>query len=123
MPTTYVLWFDARGTASRRALELLRERGVEPELRRFLEDPPTVTELEALFARLGVPPHALARPSEDEYQALRLSDRTPRDELLAALAAHPRILDGPILVTPERALVARPPERVLEALPPVGVVP
>jgi arsenate reductase (glutaredoxin) len=118
MPTTYVLWFDARCTASRRALELLRERGVEPELRRFLEDPPTVAELEVLFARLGLAPHALARPSEDEYQALRLSERTPRDELVPALAAHPHILEGPFLVTPERAIVARPPERVLEVLPP-----
>jgi arsenate reductase (glutaredoxin) len=116
MATGYVLWVDARCTASKRALELLRERGVEPELRRFLEDPPTVPELEDLLAKLGLAPHVIARPSEDEYQALRLSERTPRDELLSAFAAHPRILDGPFLVTPRRAYLVRQPERVLEIL-------
>lgn len=120
MPTPLVLWFDARCTASRRALELLRERGAEPELRRFLEDPPTVAELEDLLAKLGAGPHDVVRPGEDEYQALRLSDRTPRDALLAAIAEHPRILDGPFLVAGPRAIAARPPERVLEVLAPAA---
>lgn len=118
MPADYVLWFDARCLASRRALELLRARGVEPELRRFLEEPPSVTELEALLAALGVPAHAVARADEDEYQALRLSERTPARELVQALAEHPRILDRPILVAGPRAVVGRPPELVLALLPP-----
>jgi arsenate reductase len=117
MPSEYVLWFDARCPVSRRALELLRARGVEPELRRFLEEPPTPAEISALLAALGLPPHAVARAEEDEYQALRLSERTPPDELLRALAEHPRILERPILVGPGGALLARPPERVLELLP------
>lgn len=109
-----VLWFDARCSASRRALELLRERGLEPELRRHLEEPPTPEELEALLAALGLSAHALARPGEDEYQVLRLSERTPRAELIQAFTAHPRVLERPILVAGGRAVVARPPERVLE---------
>jgi len=113
----YVLWFDARSGASRRALELLRARGVEPELRRFLEEPPGTAELEALFAALGRPPHQLVREAEDEYQALRLSARTPRGELVRALAQHPRILAGPFLVHRDRAVQGRPPERVLDLLP------
>jgi len=114
MAGEWVLWFDARCSASKRTLELLRERGVEPVLRRFLEEPPTPEELAALVARLGVPAHAVARRDADEYQALRLSDRTPHDELLGALAQHPRILERPIVVAGGRAVVARPPERVLE---------
>lgn len=98
-------------------MELLRERGVEPVLRRFLEEPPTPGELSALLARLGLPPQAIAREDADEYQALRLSDRTPDEELLQAMAQHPRILERPILVAGERAVVGRPPERVLELLP------
>jgi len=85
-------------------------------LRRFLEEPPTAGELAALVARVGVAPRDLARRDADEYQALRLSDRTPEDELLGALAQHPRILERPILVGPGGALVARPAERVLELL-------
>ncbi len=114
MSGEYVLWFDARCSASKRAAELLRERGVEPVLRRFLEEPPTADEVSALLARLGLPPQAVARKDADEYQALRLSDRTPDDELVQAIAQHPRILERPILVAGDRAVVARPPERVLE---------
>ncbi|HEX9306017.1 MAG TPA: ArsC/Spx/MgsR family protein [Anaeromyxobacter sp.] len=120
MSGEWVLWFDARCSASKRALELLRERGVEPVLRRFLEEPPTPEELAALVAKLGVAAHAVARRDADEYQALRLSDRTPDDELLGALAQHPRILERPIVVAGGRAVVARPPERVLELFEPAA---
>jgi arsenate reductase len=111
-----VLWFDARCPASRRALEFLRGRGVEPALRRLLEEPPSPAELAAVAACLGVPAHGLCRTDEDEYQALRLSPRTPDAELLEALSRHPRIVERPILVAGDRAVVARPPERVLELL-------
>jgi arsenate reductase len=116
MERDLVLWFNPRCGTCRQALELLRERGVEPELRRYLEEPPTPDELDALFAKLGVAPHAAARAKEDEYQALRLSERTPRDELVRAIATHPRILQRPILVRGDRAVIARPAERVLELL-------
>jgi arsenate reductase len=89
---------------------------VEPVVRRFLEEPPTEEELARLVAALRVAPRDLARPDADEYQALRLSSRTPDAELLRAFALHPRILDRPIVVAGDRAVVARPPERVLELL-------
>ncbi len=117
MPGEYVLWFDARCSASKRAAELLRERGVEPVLRRFLEEPPTPDEISALLVRLGMSVHAVVREGADEYQALRLSDRTPHDDLVQAIAQHPQILERPILVAGDRAVVARPPERVLELVP------
>ncbi len=117
MSGEYVLWFDARCSASKRAAELLRERGVEPVLRRFLEEPPTPDEVSGLLVRLGVPPQAVARKDADEYQALRLSDRSSDDELVRAMAQHPRILERPILVVGDRAVVGRPPERVLELAP------
>jgi arsenate reductase len=116
MASDLVLWFNPRCGTCRRALDLLRERGHEPELRRYLEEPPTTEELEALLAKLGVEPHAIARSSEDEYQALRLSERTPRAELVRAIALHPRILERPILVRGDRAVVARPAERLLALL-------
>ena len=90
---------------------------MEPVLRRFLEEPPTPEELGALVAKLAVAPRDIARRDADEYQALRLSDRTPDEELLRALAAHPRIIERPIVVHGDRAVVARPPERLLDLLP------
>jgi arsenate reductase (glutaredoxin) len=122
MSGEYVLWFDARSSASRRALALLRERGVEPALRAYLVERPSPDEIRELLARLHLPAHAVIRQGEDEAQVLRLSDRSPEPELVEAIAAHPRILDRPILVHGDRAVVARPPERLLELLPgaPVG---
>jgi arsenate reductase len=120
MPGEWVLWFDARSSASKSALGLLRARGVDPVLRRFLEEPPTPEELAALLARLRVPAREIARRDADEYQALRLSDRTPEHELLRAFSAHPRIIERPIVVHGDLAVVARPPERLLDLLPDSG---
>lgn len=120
MAGEYVLWFDARSSACRRALELLRERGVEPVLRRYLEEPPSAGEIRALLLKLGLSAHAVVRQDEDEYQVLRLSERTPEAELVGVMAAHPRILDRPILATADRAVVARPPEQLLLLLPVSG---
>ncbi len=114
----YVLWFDARSSACRGALELLQEHGVEPVLRRHLEVPPTAGELRVLLRKLGLPAHAVIRPDEDEAQVLRLSERTPEEELIEAIATHPRILDRPIVETADRAVVARPIEELLVLLPP-----
>lgn len=87
-------------------------------LRRFLEEPPTPEELAALVAKLGLAPRDIARRDADEYQALRLSDRTPGEELLRALATHPLIIERPIVVHGDRAVIARPPERLLDLLQP-----
>jgi arsenate reductase len=120
MAGEFVLWFDVRSSNSKRALDLLRRRGIEPVIRRFLEEPPSPEELRDLLARLRMPAHAVARTDADEYHALRLSERTPEDELVLALAQHPRILDRPILVAGDRAVVARPPERILDLLAPAA---
>ncbi len=123
MAGEWVLWFDARSDDCRRALELLRERGIEPALRRFLEEPPSPEEVAALLARLRLPAHAVVRSDADEYHALRLSERTPEEELVDAIARHPRILERPIVVAGGRALVARPPERALDLLAPAAAPP
>lgn len=116
MAGEWVLWFDARSDDCRRALQLLRERGVEPSLRRFLEEPPSPEEIDNLLARLRVPAHAVVRSDADEYHALRLSERTPDPDLVLAISRHPRILERPIVVAGGRAVVARPPERALDLI-------
>jgi arsenate reductase len=111
-----VLWFNPACSKCRRALELLEQRGVAPTLRRYLEQPPTIAELASLVDRLGRPPLALVRTNEADAQRLGLGEDTSREAVLAALAQHPGLLERPIAVRGERAVVARPPERVLELL-------
>jgi arsenate reductase len=117
MPPPYTLWFNPRCSKCRRALELLQEKGIEPDLRRYLETPPTGAELEALLGKLPEP-HAAVRPGEPEYRTLGLSERSSRAELVKALAASPSLLERPILEVGDRAVVGRPPARVLELVAP-----
>lgn len=111
------LFHNARCSKSRAALELLRARGIEPELVFYLESPPDAAQLRALLAMLGLPARALLRTSEPEYADLGLADPGVRDaRIIAAMAAHPRLIERPVFVHGGRAVIGRPPERVLELL-------
>lgn len=111
------LFHNTRCSKSRGALELLQARGIEPEIVAYLDTPPSVAELEALLRKLGLPARALLRTGEPEYTDLGLAREDLDDAtLLAAMAAHPRLIERPILVVGDRAVIGRPPERVLELL-------
>jgi arsenate reductase len=111
------LYHNARCSKSRGALELLQERGIQPEVVYYLETPPTADELRAIAAQLGRPVRAMLRTGEEEYTALRLADPALDDEaLIAAMAAHPRLIERPIFVHGGRAVIGRPPEQVLTLL-------
>ncbi|MFD0738319.1 arsenate reductase (glutaredoxin) [Lysobacter koreensis] len=111
------LYHNSRCSKSRRVLELLQERGITPEIVHYLDTPPNSAELRELLAMLGLPAHALLRTGEPEYAELGL-DRPGLDEavLIDAMVRHPRLIERPILVHGGRAVIGRPPERVLELL-------
>jgi arsenate reductase len=101
----------------RGALELLRERGVEPEVVDLVASPLTAERLAELARMAGTGPRGLLRTGEAAYTALGLDDPSlPDDALLAAMSAHPELVERPILVHRGRAVVGRPPERVLGLL-------
>jgi len=111
------LYHNPRCSKSRGALELLRERGIEPELVPYLETPPSSAELRALLGTLGLSARDLLRTGEDEYGALGLADEALSESaLIEAMSTHPRLIERPIFVHGGRAIVGRPPERVLELL-------
>ncbi|MBQ1782425.1 MAG: arsenate reductase (glutaredoxin) [Gammaproteobacteria bacterium] len=112
------LYHNPRCSKSRCALELVRERGVEPNIIPYLDQPPERATLEALVRLTGVASvRELMRTKEDEYKVLNLASINDEQALLDALVAHPRLLERPIAVAGDKAVVARPPERVLELLP------
>ena len=111
------LFHNTRCSKSRGALDLLRERGIEPELVYYLETPPDAAQLRELLAMLGLPPRALLRTGEPEYTQLGLDDpAVTDDQVVAAMAEHPRLIERPVFVHGGRAVIGRPPERVLELL-------
>ena len=115
------LYHNPRCSKSRDALALLLAHGIEPEIVPYLEQPPSGHDLRELLRLLGIGPRALLRSGEPEYSALGLDDETLGDEaLIAAMAAHPRLIERPIFVHGGRAIIGRPPERVLELLVPPG---
>lgn len=112
------LFHNPRCSKSRGALELLEERGVQPEIIRYLETPPSAAELKALLGKLGIRARQLLRTGEDEYKELDLANPALDDEhLIAAMASHPKLIERPILVVGDKAVIGRPPEKVLEILP------
>ncbi|GEL19182.1 arsenate reductase (glutaredoxin) [Pseudonocardia asaccharolytica] len=111
-----VVWHNPRCSKSRGALELLTERGVDADVVRYLDDAPSRAELEDVLRRLGTDdPRAITRTGEARYRELGLTD-ADRDALLDALAANPILIERPIVLLGDRAVVARPPERLLELL-------
>lgn len=96
---------------------MLQARGLQPTLRLYLEQQPSVDELRDLLARLAIPARQLLRQGEALYRELQLDDPTRNeDALLAAMATHPRLIERPILVAGTRAVIGRPPERALSIL-------
>jgi arsenate reductase len=111
------LYHNPRCSKSRGALELLHERGVEPAEIAYLESPPDAAELRDLLTLLGIDARGLLRSGEDEYRQLGLDDDSlSEDALIEAMIRHPRLIERPIFVHRGRAVIGRPPERVLELL-------
>ncbi len=116
--TDLTLYHNPRCSKSRSALELLESRGLQPRIVRYLETPPSEATLRNLLRKLDLTPRQLLRSGEEEYKTLQLADPSLSEALLIqAMLSHPKLIERPILVAGERAVIGRPPERVLEILP------
>ncbi|WP_339543671.1 arsenate reductase (glutaredoxin) [Pseudomonas sp. RA_35y_Pfl2_P32] len=116
--TDLTLYHNPRCSKSRGALELLEARGLTPTVVRYLETPLSAEQLHRLLGNLGISARQLLRTGEDEYKSLNLADANLSEEqLIAAIAAHPKLMERPILEVGDRAVIGRPPENVLEILP------
>ncbi|AEA70675.1 MULTISPECIES: arsenate reductase (glutaredoxin) [Pseudomonas] len=116
--TDLTLYHNPRCSKSRGALELLEARGLTPTVVRYLETPLDAAQLERLLGKLGITARQLLRTSEDEYKDLNLADESlSQAQLIAAIAAHPKLMERPILEAGEKAVIGRPPEKILEILP------
>ncbi|MBU1284675.1 MAG: arsenate reductase (glutaredoxin) [Gammaproteobacteria bacterium] len=116
--TAMTLYHNPRCSKSRSALQLLEDRGLNPTIVRYLETPLNAAQLKALLDKLGISPRQLLRTGEDEYKTLGLSDPQLTDaQLIEAMVEQPKLIERPILVVGDKAVIGRPPENVLEILP------
>lgn len=109
-------WHNPRCSKSRQGLSLLQERGAEVEVRRYLEDAPSVAELRAVLAQLGSTPIEMMRPGEARFKELGLTRDSDPETLIAAMAARPILIERPIAIAGNRAVIGRPPEALLTLL-------
>lgn len=111
------IYHNPRCSKSRQALALLRDKGIEPEIVEYLKTPPDAATLAGLLAMLDLEPRALMRTKEKEYKENGLEDpNLTREELIAAMIAHPKLIERPIVVRDDKAALGRPPEAVLAIL-------
>src|SRR5438445_7574434 len=115
MPDVTV-YFNPSCSKCRASKELLEEHGVDAVYVRYLEEAPSREELERVMGLLGIDdPRAMMRTGEARYKELGLAS-AGRDELLDAMVADPILIERPIVIRGDRAVIARPPERLLELL-------
>ncbi|RUL66722.1 arsenate reductase (glutaredoxin) [Dyella dinghuensis] len=111
------IYHNSRCSKSRSALALLEEHGQPFEIINYLETPPSAGELKALLSQLGIPARQLLRTGEDVYEELHLDDASLDDNaLIDAMTKHPRLIERPIVVAHGKAVIGRPPEKVLDIL-------
>jgi arsenate reductase (glutaredoxin) len=111
------IYHNPRCSKSRETLALLEQKGLKPEVIKYLDTPPDADQLKTLLAQLGMnSARELMRTKEEEYKNLGLAEVHDEDALVAAMVAHPRLIERPIVVNNHQAALGRPPEQVLEIL-------
>ena len=116
MVVSVVVWHNPRCSKSRAALALLEDHGAEPRARLYLKDVPTGDEIREVLTMLGIAAHDLMRTGERVYRDLDLSPEMDDTALIAAMEAHPILIERPVAIAGGNAAIGRPPEKVLEVL-------
>lgn len=113
-----IIYHNPRCSKSRQTLALIEERGIQPVVIEYLENPPSHLQLDSILRGLEMEPRDLMRKGEGEYQELDLANPDKqRDELIEAMITHPRLIERPIVVAGDEIVIGRPPEAVLHVLP------
>lgn len=110
------IYHNPRCGKSRSALKILEEKGLSFDTKLYLRESPTINELKAVISKLGIKPEDLLRKGEsifkEQYKGKILSD----DEWIAAMVENPILIERPIVINGDQAVVGRPPEKVLEII-------
>jgi len=114
--SNYTIYHNPRCSKSRNTLALLQEQGIEPDVVLYLETSPDAQEIRGLLGKLGISAAQLVRRGEEAYKECGLNSNSSEEELIAAMASHPKLIERPIVVSGARAVLGRPPENVLELL-------
>jgi len=107
------IYHNPRCSKSRNTLALLQEHGVQPTIVLYLETPPDKAEIANLLKKLGMTAGQLLRRGEDDYKASGLDKDASEAEIIAAMVKYPKLIERPIVVRGNKAVLGRPPENAL----------
>jgi len=111
-----VIYHNARCSKSRSACEIVAGQGIQATIVEYLKTPPTKEELRVLLEKLEMKPGELVRRGEDVFKEHYAGKTLDDEQWLDALVAHPILIERPIVVRGDKAVIGRPPERVVELL-------
>ena len=113
----FTIYHNPRCSKSRLTLELLNEKGINPDIVLYLETPPSEKQLESILKKLNLKARDLLRKGEAEFKEQNLSDPSKSEQdLIRAMIEFPKLIERPIVIYGERAIIGRPPENVLEII-------
>ncbi len=110
------IWHNPRCSKSRNSMALLEEKGVDAEVVKYLDTPPTKEELKTLLSQLGMNARELMRIKEDIYKELGLNEVENEEKLIEAMVENPKLIERPIVIKDGKAVIGRPIENVVELL-------
>jgi len=112
-----IIYHNPRCSKSRQTLALLEEQGVQPDIRKYLDDAPSADELKLVLKQLGISARELLRTKEPEFKEQGLDDTALSDEqIIKVMTEVPKLIERPIVIKGDKARIGRPPESVLDIL-------
>ena len=111
-----LVWHNPRCSKSRNGIKYLDEKGVEYEIRRYLDNPPTEDEIREVLKKLDMSARELMRTKESIYKELNLKEVDDEEKLIEAMAKYPKLIERPIVINGDKAVVARPESKIDEIL-------
>ena len=110
------IWHNPRCSKSRNAVTLLEEKGIDAEVVKYLDTPPSKEELVAVLKMLGISARELMRTKEAIYKELNLKEETDEDKLIDAMVENPKLIERPVVIKDGKAAIGRPIENIIDLL-------
>lgn len=114
--SAYKIWHNPRCSKSRQALAILEENGIEVDIYKYLDEIQTVSAIKDVLKKLGISARELMRTTEDDYKTLNLKDEKDEEKLIEAMVNYPKLIQRAIVIKGDKAVLGRPPEKVLELI-------
>ena len=108
------IWHNPKCSKSREAMSILEENNCEAEVIKYLDTNPDETQIKTVLKMLGLTPRELMRTKEELYKELKLKDESDDTKLIVAMAENPKLIERPIIIKGDRAIIGRPTEKIAE---------